>query len=185
MVAHNEVPRRIRIKRIPTDPSKFRQLLGYIGYGNFSSFFIGDTIREKLRVKPMAALRVSYREDPFDSSNTELFIKYGFLDFTGIENEENTGLEDRMALLRGEDVSIIISPSETWILTLQERNTNLLQNSQNSETGYYFPRNHVLNINSEMYDPDSFEGFNNPFCNGEEQPSLGYRDQYEAWKFEE
>lgn len=189
MVAQLELtPRRIKIKRIPTDPTRMRQLLGYIGYGRFDSFSVGDTIAEKLKVKPTAALTVSYREDPFDPTNNELFTKYGFVDFTGIDNLENIGLEERRALLRGEEVSIVISTTETWSLTLHERNTNLLQDSNRSETAYYFPWQHVLNPRSNIYNTDFREipdPFINPFCGGDHDESVGYRDAYSTWRFVE
>lgn len=185
MVAQiQEVIRRIRIKRVETDPTLYHSFVGYTGFGRFNSFFIGETIRDKLKVKPIAALKVTYREVGFQNANE--YTTYGFVDFTGIENLESTGLEERTTLLQGEEVSIIISPTETWILSLEERDFNLLLGSQSSETGYYFPRDHILNPRSNMYDRESeFTGFVNPFCGEQEEEGIGYRDAYSTWRFEE
>ena len=177
---------RIMVKRVRINQNT-NTVRGSTSYGDFSAFFIGNKIRDYLCVKPTSALMVNYREDPFDPSNTELFTTYGFVDFTGIDSLDNDGFEYRQALLGGEEVIISINEHINWVLSLQERTTNLLHNSSSSETAYYFPKEHPLNPRSNIYNSyndDRIHMFDNPFCAGDEDPRMGYRDAYTSWTFE-
>jgi hypothetical protein len=186
-----EETKRIRIKRIPTNHTLMENNIRiYTGYGPFGSRDIANTIRDKLNVKPNASLWVSYRNDPFNVSNSDIYERYGFVDFTGIDNLEDVGLMERRALLQGESVTIEISPSESWLLSIQDASVNLLRNSECSETCFIFPTNHRLNRiisennNEENLDEETEETIDNPFCAGEISQGLGYRDAYECWIFE-
>lgn len=183
--------KRIRIKRIPTDQSLMTSPLGiYAGFTRFGSRDIANVIRDRLRVKPKASILVSYRNDPFDLSNTELFEKYGFVDFTGINNLEIVGLLERSALMRGETVNIVISPSETWLICIQDRNINLLRNSNRSETAHILSRNHPLNPSSSHHNDEyaienAIIELRNPFAgNDNDEASLEYGDSYTTFDFE-
>jgi hypothetical protein len=177
---------RIRIKRIPTDQSLIKKgiINEYQGYGDFNSLFIKNIIAEKLGVEPTVVACICYKKDPFDSSSFESLSQYGFVDFKGINGPDENGIKEKLSLMNGETVSIVISKSETWEICIQNQNVNLMSNSENSETMYIFPFDHCLNPNSQNYNIEkNKEYFKNPFCAGEEKP-IGYKNTYINWIFE-
>ena len=65
---------RVMVKRVRVSPitDTIRdRFMGTTSYGQFTSFYIGDKIRDFLGVKPTAALSVSYRNDPFNLQNNQ------------------------------------------------------------------------------------------------------------------
>jgi hypothetical protein len=165
---------RIRIKRIATDPELLDFFGTYSGFIGFEGTTIARILRDNIGCIPSHTLHAIYRLDPFEQNNTEDFTQYGFIEctFGNIENLSIENQQNRINLLQGETVSIIISPSETWNLSLCDRNINLLAHTDRSVTIYFIPQN--------QYDSNNNLSIisNNPFTANEREVGLGYRDAY-------
>jgi len=174
----NEI-KRIRIKRLPTNPNIERYGDLYFGYGDFNAITIINIIQNKLHIKPKTVLEICWRNSPFET-NVCPFERYGFIDVTGLDNLEPNGLMERTELLNGNTISIIISQNETWLLCLQDMSVNLLRNSNYSITTYVISQN--FEFSREGDEPTEYEQlFDSPFNAGEPTRGLGYRDSYTAY----
>jgi len=161
-----ETLRRIRIKRLPTAEGDYNFLGMYTGFGPFDCLYIAKVLHVHLCILPKKALSVMYLagNDPFDPTNID-DTNYAFLDFYWLVDDSN----HRRVLGRGNEIQIYRSPTEVWVIALQDPLQNLLHQTHSSISVYF--------SDSEEQHMDYWELANEmPFDGDEDDPPMGYRN---------
>lgn len=162
-----ETLKRIRITRLPTAVGNYNFLGMYMDYEAFDCLYVAKALHVHMSILPKKAMSVMYLpgNDPFDPSNTE-DTNYVFLDFLWMVDDSNV----RRQLGRGNEIRIQRSPTEVWVISLQDPQVNLMHHSHASTTMYFSDHN-------SQEDADYWRLANDmPFDGGEGPESITYRN---------
>jgi len=112
-------------------------------------------------------LIANYKDDPFIQGIK--WTTYAFLDIIW-NNTTETSKQIQDALNSVGVATLRVSENHTWIITPQDKSVNLLTGTNSSVTTYYVKNEEEL---------DNMDINLEPFYQIDNQPILGYRDQYE------
>lgn len=162
---------RIKVACLTTDQGNYNVLGMYDGFGHFDCHNVAKVLHTAMRILPKKVLSVTYppNNDPFENMSNPDSSHYIFIDFHWIDQNSNI---ERL-LRRQKYYCIHRSPSEVWLLKLQDFETNLLRHSHTSTIMYF------TNIKPEEQHDDYDCIFEEKrFDGNEEDPPMGYRDAY-------